>query len=84
MKEHGFELDDLIQAESFEKLSLLKTAANAMCETAEIRKSYCTYATTLLKLWKYLDREDITPEMKQQKDAIEAIYKELLKKLGKI
>ena len=80
LKEHGFDLDDLIQAESFEKLSLLKTAANAMCETAEIRKSYCTYATTLLKLWKYLDREDITPEMKQQKDAIEAIYKELLKK----
>ena len=58
LKEHGFELDDLIQAESFEKLSLLKTAANAMCETAEIRKSYCTYATTLLKLWKYLDREE--------------------------
>ena len=31
-------------------------------------------------MWKYLDREDITPEMKQQKDAIEAIYKELQKK----
>ena len=80
LKEHGFELDDLINAENFEKLSLLKKAANAMCETAEIRKSYCTFASTLLKLWKYLDREDITPEMKQQKDAIEAIYKELLQK----
>jgi type I restriction enzyme R subunit len=51
-----------------------------MCETAEIRKTYCTYASTLLKLWKYLDREDITTEMKQQKDAIEAIFKELQKK----
>jgi len=80
LKEHGFELDDLIKAASFEKLSLLKKAANAMCETAEIRKSYCTFASTLLKLWKYLDREDITPEMKQQKDAIEAIYKELQQK----
>ncbi len=80
LKEHGFELDDLIKAETFGKLSLLKDAANAMCETIEIRKTYCTYATTLLKLWKYLDREDITSEMKQRKDAIEAIYKELQKK----
>ena len=51
-----------------------------MCESAEIRKTYCTYASRLLNLWKYLDREDITAEMKQQKDAIQAIYKELQKK----
>jgi type I restriction enzyme R subunit len=80
LKEHDFELDSLIHAENFEKLSLLKEAANAMCESAEVRKTYCTYATTMLKLWKYLDREDITADMKQQKDAIEAIYKELQKK----
>ena len=80
LQEHDFELDRLIRAEDFMKLLLLKEAANAMCESAEIRKTYCTYATTLLKLWKYLDREDITKEMKQQKDAIEAIFKELQKK----
>ena len=80
LKEHEFELQNLIEADNFFKLFLLKEAANAMCETAEVRKTYCTYATTLLKLWKYLDREDITAEMKQHKDAIEAIYKELQKK----
>ena len=80
LKEHEFELQNLIEADNFIKLLLLKEAANAMCETAEVRKTYCTYATTLLKLWKYLDREDITAEMKQHKDAIEAIYKELQKK----
>lgn len=80
LQEHDFELDKLIKAENFAKLFLLKEAANAMCESAETRKTYCTFATTLLKLWKYLDREDITTEMKQQKDAIEAIYKELQKK----
>ncbi len=80
LKEHGFELGELIHAENFQKLYRLKEAANAMCETLEIRKTYCTFATTLLKLWKYLDREDITTELKQQKDAIEAIYKELQKK----
>ena len=29
-------------------------------------------------MWKYLNREDITTEMKQQKDAIDAIYKDRL------
>lgn len=80
LKEHDFELKDLMNAESFVKLSLLRTAANAMCETVEIRKSYCTYLTTLLKLWKFLDRDDITADMKQRKDALEAIYKALQKK----
>ena len=80
LNEHEFELINLIEADNFLKLCLLKEAANAMCATTEIRKTYCTYATTLLKFWKYLDREDITLEMKQQKDAIEAIYKELQKK----
>ena len=81
LKEHEIELDSLIHAkDGFVKLALLKEAANAMCETLEIRKTYCTFAITLLNLWKYLDREDITHEMKQQKDAIEAIYKELQKK----
>ena len=80
LQEHEFELKNLIEADNFFKLFLLKEAANAMCETAEIRKTYCTYATTLLKLWKYLDREDITPTMRQQKEAINAIYKELQKK----
>ena len=80
LKEHDFELDNLINAENFMKLFLLKEAANAMCESSETHKTYCTYATTQLKLWKYLDREDITADMKRQKDAIEAIYKELQKK----
>ena len=80
LNEHEFDLINLIEADNFFKLCLLKEAANVMCATAEIRKTYCTYATTLLKLWKYLDREDIIPELKRQKDAIEAIYKELQKK----
>ena len=80
LKEHNFELQELIDADTFLKLSLLKTAANAMCETSEIQKSYSTYITTLMKLWKFLDRDDVSHAMKQQKDALEAIYKELQKK----
>lgn len=80
LHERDYELQELINAQSFDKLSLLKKAANLLCETVEIRKSYCTFATTLLRLWKYLDREDITEDMRKKKDAIEAIYKELQKK----
>ena len=80
LKEHDFELEALIEAERFKKLSLLKKAANAMCETLEIRKTYCTFATTILKLWKYLNRENITEAMRLQKEAIHEIYKELQKK----
>lgn len=62
-----FELQELIDAMSFEKLSLLKKAANQLCDKIETRKSFCTFATTLLKLWKYLDREDITEDMRKRK-----------------
>ena len=53
--EHDFKLQSLIDAKDFDKLSLVKKGANAMCETVEIRKSYSTFTTTLLKLWKYLE-----------------------------
>lgn len=80
LHDKGFGLQELIDAQSFEKLSLLKKAANILCDTIETRKSYCTFVTSLLRLWKYLDREDITADMRTKKDALEAIYKELQKK----
>lgn len=80
LKEHDVDLNALIEAEEFNRLSLLKVAANAMCETIEIKKTFTTMASRLLNLWKYLDRDDITTQMKRQKDAIEAIYKQLHKK----
>ncbi|MDO4948826.1 MAG: type I restriction endonuclease subunit R [Bacteroidales bacterium] len=80
LHEKDFELQELIEAQSFEKLSLLRKAANLLCSTIETRKTYCTYATTLLRLWKYLDREEITDAMRKKKDALEAIYKELQRK----
>ena len=80
LKEHDVDLNVLIEAEEFNRLSLLKVAANAMCETIEIKKTFSIMASRLLNLWKYLDRDDITTEMKRHKDAIKAIYKQLQKK----
>lgn len=80
MAENGFILQELIDAKNFKKLSLLKAAANAMCTTPAIKKSFQTYAAEIIRLVKYLNFDDITAEARAKKNAIEAVYKELLKK----
>lgn len=80
LEQHGFILQDLIDAKDFKKIELIQTAANLMCESLEIKKTYETYAYELIKLFKYVDRNDVTAETRRQKDAIVAIYDELQKK----
>lgn len=80
LQEHDFSLQSLISAEGFEKLALLQTAANAVSDTIEEKKAFQTYASELLRLMKYADREDITPDARKRYEAIAAIYGELKKK----
>lgn len=80
LKEHGFDLRRLISAAGFEKLALLQTAANAVSDTIEEKKTFQTYASELLRLMKYTDREDIAPDVRKRYEAIAAIYGELKKK----
>lgn len=80
LAEHDFSLDNLINAENFEKIAFLQEAANILCSTIEIKKQYQTYAGELERLMKYMRQEEITPELKKDRDAIRAIYKELQKK----
>ena len=80
LNEHGFDLGQLISAAGFEKLALLQTAANAVSDTIEEKKTFQTYASELLRLMKYTDREDIAPDVRKRYEAIEAIYGELKKK----
>lgn len=78
LHEHGFELQTLVDATDFTKMALLKDAANAMCETAEIRKTFCTFGSTIVRLMKFVTRDDITDRaIIADKDAIIAIYKQL-------
>ncbi len=78
--ENGFVLRKLVEAKGFKKLSLLKDAANAMCETPATRKTFQTYAAEIIRLVKYLNFDDISEDVRVRKNAIEAVYKELLKK----
>lgn len=77
---YGVSLQELIYAKDFEKLALLQTAANAVSSTIEEKKTFQTYASELIRLMKYADREDIEPDVRKRYEAIVAIYGELKKK----
>lgn len=78
--ENDFDLQMLIDAYDFLKLSYLQTAANAVCGSIEDKKTFTTYASELNRLMKYADRNDITGQTRKEYEAIAAIYAELQKK----
>lgn len=78
--ENDFDLQMLIDAYDFMKLSYLQEAANAVCGTIEDKKTFTTYASELNRLMKYTDRDDITGHTRKEYEAIAAIYAELQKK----
>lgn len=75
-----FDLDDLVYAKDFAKISLLLTAANAVSDSRESKKQFMTYGNELNRMMKYLDRDDISKADRERKDAIIAIVDELKKK----
>ena len=80
LSENDFNLQMLIDAYDFMKLSYLQEAANAVCGTIEDKKTFITYASELNRLMKYIDRDDITDHTRREYEAIAAIYAELQKK----
>jgi len=67
----------LVVAKDFAKQALIKTGADAVCGNMEDKKEFQTYASELVRVMKYLQREDLTEDQVQYRDAIVAIYKEL-------
>ena len=80
LAENDFDLQMLIDAYDFTKLSYLQEAANAVCGSIEDKKTYTTYASELNRLMKYVDRDDITGQTRKEYEAIMAIHAELQKK----
>lgn len=78
LMQHGFDLETLVNASDFTKMALLKDAANLMCSTSEVRKTYCTYGGTIKRLMKFITRDDIADSaIIADKNAIIAIYDQL-------
>lgn len=82
--EKNFDLELLIGATDFKKLSYLQNAANAVCGSIQDKKTFTTYASELNRLIKYANRADVTGHTRKQYEAIAAIYGELQKKRKKI
>lgn len=80
LKERGSDVQTIIDAEYFTKLELVKTAANAVCATLEEKKTFSSYAAELVRLMKYLDRNDVTVQTRKEYDAIAEIYAFLQRK----
>lgn len=80
LNENNFDLEMLINAYDFMKLSYLQEAANAVCGSIEDKKTFTTYASELNRLMKYTNRDDITGHAGKKYEAISAIYAELQKK----
>ena len=84
LAEHVFRLQELVDAQDFEKMSLVQDAVNAMCETLETKKTFQTYASELARLFRYADRDDVDDAVRARKNAILAIYEGLQQKRKQI
>ena len=80
LRERGYELQSLIGAKGFEKVALLQSGANAVCGSMEDRKAFTTYASELIRLMKYIDRDDMERDSRREYEAIAAIYSVLQRK----
>ena len=74
MIENGFSLDKLFEAKDFEKQKLLKDGADAMCKTAEIKKRFEIQARELFRMFKYVEKNEVSEETHRCKNAISEIY----------
>ena len=77
MAEHDFSLKSLVEADDFAKLALVASGANAMCATDEIKKRFEIQARELFRMFKYMEKGDVSEETVHYKNAISAVYDQL-------
>ena len=77
MAEHQFSLKTLIDADDFAKLALVKAGADAMCTTNEIKKRFEIQARELFRMFKYIEKGEVSAETHRYKNAISEIYDQL-------
>lgn len=77
MSEHEFVLKNLVDADHFKKLALVKAGADAMCKTDEIKKRFEIQARELFRMFKYIEKNEVSQETHKYKNAISEIYDQL-------
>lgn len=74
MAEQKFDLSKLVSSTDFEKMALLKKAADAMCSTDETKKRFEIQARELFRMFKYVERNELSPDSHKYKNAISEVY----------
>lgn len=80
MSQQDFDLAALVNSEGFEKLALVQSGANAMCASEEIKKRFEIMARELFKLFKYVERNEVSDSHRAYKNAISAVYDQMQEK----
>jgi type I restriction enzyme R subunit len=80
MGKNGFDLSTLVHATGFEKLASVQAGANAMCATEEIKKRFEVMARELFKLFKYVEKQEVSNNDRALKNAVSAIYDQMQEK----
>lgn len=75
LKQHNFNLDDLINAKNFAKIKMIQNGAESIASPDVVKKEFCTKVSEFLRLYKYATKDEIITELKKQHDALEAIYR---------
>ena len=73
----GAKLSKVVESKGFDKIAAIQDTANAVCSSAENKKTFSTYAAELSRLVKYTNREDITAENRGKINAIDAVARNL-------
>ncbi|HCS75602.1 MAG TPA: type I restriction endonuclease subunit R, partial [Clostridiales bacterium] len=80
MEQQGFNLSKLVQAIDFEKLALVQSGANAMCVSEDVKKRFEVMARELFKLFKYVEKQEVSDHERAYKNAISAVYDQMQEK----
>ena len=80
MAKHDFILQTLVEAKDFDKLALVAAGANAMCATDEIKKRFEIQARELFRMFKYIEKGEVSDDTVHYKNAISAVYDQLQEK----
>ena len=80
LSECSFELESLLIADGFEKLSMIRCAADAVSAGDEVKKRFGIMARALFKFFKFIELDDVSHNAWMRRDAIDAIYREVTKR----
>ena len=80
LEDRGFEIESLLVAEGFDRLSMVRKGADAVSAGDETKKRFGIMARELFKLFKFIERNDVSQDDWARRDAIDAIYKEITKR----